>query len=139
MRFLYLFILFLMVLPFPLMGEEKIIDVKMDDGYYLNDFESKEYKKFLEEMRKTDLKRVFVDYKEDRDTRYRKLRESIIFESQKAALFSNILWEQRHAERWDRQQQLIEKVYSGSSFESDRATRALMFGYPSGRRGRASY
>jgi len=124
-----------MILPFPLMGE----DINMVGESYLDDLQSNEYKKFLKEMRKTDIKRVFVDYKEDRDTRYRKLRESIIFESQKAALFSNILWEERYAERWDRQQQLIEKVYSGSSFESDRASRALIYGYPSGRRGKSSY
>jgi len=135
MRSLCLFILFLMILPFPLMGE----DINMVGESYLDDLQSNEYKKFLKEMRKTDIKRVFVDYKEDRDTRYRKLRESIIFESQKAALFSNILWEERYAERWDRQQQLIEKVYSGSSFESDRASRALIYGYPSGRRGKSSY
>ncbi|HON86046.1 MAG TPA: hypothetical protein PK864_08475 [Syntrophorhabdaceae bacterium] len=135
MKILYIIILFLMLLPTNVLCDEKISVVRNDNELYLNDIKANEYKKFLNNMRKTDKKRVFLDYKEDRDTRYRKLRESAEFEAREAEMLSQRLWEQRYADRWDRQSQLIEKAYSGSQYESDRAVRALRYGYP-GRGGR---
>ncbi len=115
-----LIIFFTLIFPFKgLFAEE-----------YLNEIDANEYKKFLNEMRKTDKKRVFKDYEEDRETKYRKLSESAYFEASEAAILNQRLWEQRYAERWDRQSSLIEKVYSGSRFESDRASKALKYGYP---------
>lgn len=128
-------ILFLIMLPIPVIGDERIDILKTNKEQYLNDIEANEYKKFLNEVRKTDRKRVFMDYKEDRETKYRKLRESAYFEAREASILNQRLWDQRYADRWDKQSQLIEKVYSGSDFESDRAARALRYGYP-GRGGR---
>ncbi|HOJ42930.1 MAG TPA: hypothetical protein PLW88_00730 [Syntrophorhabdaceae bacterium] len=136
--FCIVFLVFL-ILPLPVMGEEKISVIRTGGEQFLNDVETKEYKKFLNEMRKTDTKRVFVDYKEDRDTRYRKLRESAYFEAREAEMLSQRLWEQRYADRWDRQSQLIDKVFSGDSYESDRAAKALMFGYPASKGTRKRY
>ncbi len=114
------FILFTLVFPFNALCTDE----------YLNEIDARNYKKFLNDMRKTDKKRVFDDYKEDRDTKYRKLRESAYFEAMEAEMLNRRLWDQRYAERWDRQTTLIEKVYSGSSLESDRAAKALRYGYP---------
>lgn len=127
-------LMILLILPLSASGEEKISIVRTTSEQYLSDVEANEYKKFLNEMRKTDTKRVFIDYKEDRETRYRKLRESAYFEAREASILNQRLWDQRISERWDRQSQLIDKVYSGSAYESDRAAKALMFGYPSGGR-----
>lgn len=130
MKLLFFIILFLMILPNTVMGEEKVGTIKTGGEGYLNDVEVNNYKMFLNDLRKTDRKRVFIDYKEDRDTRYRKLRESAYFEAREAEILNKRLWDQRYGERWDRQSQLIEKVYSGSASESDRAAKALRYGYP---------
>lgn len=134
MKIFYIIIMVFLMLPFSVRSEEKINILKSSGEQYLSDVEANEYKKFLNEMRKTDPKRVFIDYKEDRDTRYRKLRESAIYEAREASILNQRLWDQRISERWDRQSQLIEKVYSGSGYESDRAAKALMYGYPPGGR-----
>jgi len=121
MKILFCFIIFFsLVFPFNVLIADE----------YLNEIDANEYKKFLNDMRKTDKKRVFKDYEEDRETKYRKLRESAFFEAREAAILNQRLWEQRYAERWDNQSRLIERVYSGSSFESDRAAKALKYGYP---------
>jgi hypothetical protein len=128
MKILYsLIVFFSLIFPFNVLSDE--------GDHYLNNIDANEYKNFLNEMRKTDKKRIFVDYKEDRDTRYRKLRESAFFEAREASILNQRLWEDRFAERWDRQSFFTEKVYSGSNYESDRAAKALIYGYPAkGRR-----
>jgi len=125
MIFLYFIFSFVIFLPCNLMAQGT-----------LNDLETKQYKSFLIDMRKTDQKKVFIDYRDDRDTKYRKLRDSIAFEEEKALVATRsywgeraIEWDRRQADRWDTQSFLINKSYSGTDTESRRARYTLRSGF----------
>ncbi|HOE18357.1 MAG TPA: hypothetical protein PLX02_13990 [Syntrophorhabdaceae bacterium] len=124
----YLIFLFIAVIIFPMNGfcQSGVAGEKMYVAQRtLNDIESNEYRSFLKEMRKTDKKREFVDYKEDRDTRYRKLEEEIDFEQREAYLAGQRAWEGRMVEAWDKRMSYIDKGYSASTDrESSRAFKA---------------
>ncbi len=123
----YLILLFIAVLVFPLSGfcQSSAASGGTYIGQSLSDVESNEYRSFLKDIRKSDRKREFVDYKEDRDTRYRKLEEDIDFEQREAYLAGKRAWEGRMVEAWDKRMSYIDKGYSASTDrESKRAFKA---------------
>lgn len=124
----YLIFLFIAVIIFLMNGfcQSEAAGEKMYmEQRTLNDVESNEYRSFLKEIRKTDKKREFVDYKEDRDTRYRKLEEDIDFEQREAYIAGKRAWEGRMVEAWDKRMSYIDKGYSASTDrESSRAFKA---------------
>ncbi len=124
----YLILLFIAAIVFPLSGFCQS-SVTSEGSYIgqgpLNDVESNEYRSFLKDIRKSDRKREFVDYKEDRDTRYRKLEEDIDFEQREAYLAGKRAWEGRMVEAWDKRMSYIDKGYSASTDrDSKRAFKA---------------
>ncbi len=62
----YLILLFIAVLVFPLSGfcQSSVTSGGTYIGQSLSDVESNEYRSFLKDIRKSDRKREFVDYKE---------------------------------------------------------------------------
>ena len=123
----YLILLFIAVLVFPLSGfcQSSVTSGGTYISQSLSDVESNEYRSFLKDIRKSDRKREFVDYKEDRDTRYRKLEEDIDFEQREAYLAGKRAWEGRMVEAWDKRMSYIDKGYSASTDrESKRAFKA---------------
>jgi len=91
----------------------------------LNDIDSKDYKSFLSDVRKSDTKRFYKDYSEDRSTRYRKLRERLNAEEREAYIAGTRAWEDRAKDSWDTRMSYIEKGYSASTDrESGRAFEA---------------
>jgi hypothetical protein len=124
----YLIFLFIAAIIFPINGlcqSSEINDRSYIGRRPLSDVESNEYRSFLKEMRKSDRKREFVDYKEDRDTRYRKLSEDIDFEQREAYIAGKRAWEGRMVEAWEKRMSYIDKGYSASTDrESSRAFKA---------------
>ncbi len=124
----YLILLIIAAFMFPLNGlcQGSATNDRLYIGQgSLSDVESNEYRFFLKEIRKTDRKREFVDYKEDRDTRYRKLEENIDFEQREAYIAGKRAREERIVEAWDKRMSYIDKGYSASTDrESKRAFKA---------------
>lgn len=100
------------------------------DRKVLSDAETEKYKSILSKFRKSDKKKEFVDYKEDRNTKFRKLGESIAFEEREARIANRRLWEGKYEQRWDTKTSLIEKSYSGTDRESEKAQQTLKYGFP---------
>lgn len=127
MIYLCFIISFVILLPCNLIAQREMSNI-----------EAEQYKSFLSNIRKTDQKKIFIDYREDRNTKYRKLRDSIAFEEEKARMATRsywgermIEWDRRSADRWDTQSYLINKSYSGTDAESRRARDTLRYGFPS--------
>ncbi|MBA4416381.1 MAG: hypothetical protein C0392_00495 [Syntrophus sp. (in: bacteria)] len=124
----YLVFILLFLIIFPMNGlcqiKVNIIKPQVEQGA-LSDTEADKYRSFLREMRTSDAKRVFVDYNEDRDTKYRKLRESIAFEEREGRIAGARAWEGRYKDTHDARMSYIEKGYSTSTnSESNRAFKA---------------
>jgi hypothetical protein len=126
MRYFILISFILIFLPFDAICQNKENFVQYQAGVrVLSDIDADKYKSFLSEMRKSDIKREFADYKEDRDTRLRKLRESIAFEEREANIANQRAWEGRYKETYDARMSYINKGYSSESDrESIRAFKA---------------
>lgn len=95
------------------------------DQKVLSDTEAEKYKSILSKIRKSDKKKEFVDYKEDRNTKFRKLGESIVFEEREANIARDRAREGRYDAAWDARMSYIDKGYSApTDRESNRAFRA---------------
>jgi len=126
MRYLVIILFLLIFFPTNVLcqNKEKNVQFQADDSI-LSNIDADKYKSFLIDMRKSDIKREFADYKEDRDTRYRKLRESIAFEEREARIANQRAWEGRYSEAWDSRMSYINRGYSAQSDrESIRAFKA---------------
>jgi hypothetical protein len=126
MRYFFVILFFLIIFPTNALCQKKVnfVQPRVDERV-LSDVEAEKYKSLLSDMRKSDTKREFADYKEDRDTRYRKLRESIAFEERESNIANQRAWEGRYKETYDARMSYINKGYSAQSDrESIRAFRA---------------
>ncbi|MCX5810553.1 MAG: hypothetical protein NTX36_14505 [Proteobacteria bacterium] len=131
MRYLVFILFFLIIFPMNALCQIKVNVVKSQvDQKVLSDTEAEKYKSILSKIRKSDKKKEFADYKEDRNTKFRKLGESIVFEEREANIARYRAREGRDIERWDTKTSLIEKSYSGTDRESERARQTLKYGFP---------
>ncbi len=122
MRYFVIILFILVFFPANVLCQNKEFQ---SDNSFLSNIDADKYKSFLIEMRKSDIKREFADYKEDRDTRYRKLRESIAFEEREARIANQRAWEGRYSEAWDSRMSYINRGFSAQSdTESGRAFKA---------------
>ncbi|MCX5811017.1 MAG: hypothetical protein NT178_00500 [Proteobacteria bacterium] len=126
MRYFIFILFFLIIFPANALCQKKVAIVQHQvDEKFLSEVEADKYKSFLSEMRTSDRKREFADYKEDRDTKYRKLSESIAFEEREASIANQRAWEGRYKETYDTRMSYINKGYSAQTDrESVRAFRA---------------